>query len=103
MNDFFLELHGFVLLKCFFFKFSSEAGGVLNVLLIFWEIEPQCSYKECSHKKDCISVLCTPICTQSQYQYFGFYFSLVSFIIIWFLFRINNTKDEFRNKELIIK
>ena len=37
--------------SCFFFNFSSEARDVLNLFLIFWEIEPQRSYKVRSYKK----------------------------------------------------
>ena len=57
MNDFCLGIAWFCFVEvikfknhfvlfCFFFQFSAEAGDVLNLFLIFWEIEPQCSYKK---------------------------------------------------------
>ena len=37
-----------------FFNFSSEAECALASLLFFGQIEPQCSYKVCSYKKESV-------------------------------------------------
>ena len=62
MNDFCLGIAWFCFVEVknpritsffcyFFFNFSPEAEDVLNLFLIFWEIEAQCSYKVCLIKK----------------------------------------------------
>ena len=39
-------------ISCFIFNFSPEAEHVLNFSYFFSEMEPGCSYKGCSYKKN---------------------------------------------------
>ena len=49
---FFHFVHKFQNANWFIFNFSSEAERVLALFLFFGQIEPQCSYKVCSYKKE---------------------------------------------------